>query len=93
LGAWALGNGVPELGRAACAARLSASEAFERAAVEMIQMHGGIGFTWESDCHLYYRRAKLLALQLGSARSWKHKLMNALAEPGPTSRATHAGSE
>ena len=51
---------------AAAAARVSASEAFFLAAKENIQTHGGMGFTWEFDCHMYYRRAKLLALALGS---------------------------
>jgi alkylation response protein AidB-like acyl-CoA dehydrogenase len=64
---------------AAAAARVSATEAFWLAAKENIQTHGGMGFTWEFDCHLYYRRAKLLALSLGSARRWKHELMNRLA--------------
>ena len=45
---------------AACGARVAASEAFDLAGKEMIQMHGGVGFTWEYDCHLFYRRAKLL---------------------------------
>ena len=47
---------------AAAAARIAATEAFYFAAKENIQMHGGMGFTWEIDCHLYYRRAELLAL-------------------------------
>ena len=47
---------------AAAAARVAANEAFYQAAKENIQVHGGMGFTWEFDCHLYYRRAKLLAL-------------------------------
>ena len=96
-GAWALSTNSPELPVAAAAARVSATEAFWLAAKENIQTHGGMGFTWEFDCHLYYRRAKLLALSLGSARRWKHALMNALAEPRveprPSSRATHARSE
>ena len=96
-GAWALSTDAPELPVAAAAARISATEAFWLAAKENIQTHGGMGFTWEFDCHLYYRRAKLLALALGSARRWKHDLMNALAEPRveprPSSRATYARSE
>ena len=56
---------APELPLAAAAARVAASDAFCFAAKENIQTHGGIGFTWEFDCHLYYRRAKLLALALG----------------------------
>ena len=91
-GAWALSTNSPELPVAAAAARVSATEAFWLAAKENIQTHGGLGFTWEFDCHLYYRRAKLLALQLGSARRWTHTLMNAVAEPRPVSRATHARS-
>jgi alkylation response protein AidB-like acyl-CoA dehydrogenase len=34
-----------------------------------------MGFTWELDCHLYYRRAKTLNLALGSARVWKDRLV------------------
>jgi len=73
--AWALSTESPELPVAAAAARISATEAFWLAAKENIQTHGGMGFTWEFDCHLYYRRAKLLALSLGSARRWKHELI------------------
>ena len=74
-GAWALSTDAPDLPVAAAAARVSATEAFWLAAKENIQTHGGMGFTWEFDCHLYYRRAKLLALSLGSARRWKHELI------------------
>jgi acyl-CoA dehydrogenase len=79
-GAWALSTGAPELAVAAAAARVSATEAFFLAAKENIQTHGGMGFTWEFDCHLYYRRAKLLALALGSARRWKHELIARLED-------------
>ncbi len=74
-GAWALSTNAPELPVAAAAARVSATEAFWLAAKENIQTHGGMGFTWEFDCHLYYRRAKLLGLALGSARHWKQELI------------------
>ena len=74
-GAWALQTGAPALGLAAAAARVAATEAFHLASKENIQTHGGMGFTWEMDCHLYYRRAKLLALGLGSARFWKDRLV------------------
>ena len=63
---------------AAAAARVGSIEAYQFASKENIQTHGGIGFTWESDCHLYYRRAKLLSLTLGSARIWKDRLVTAL---------------
>ncbi|HEX4996070.1 MAG TPA: acyl-CoA dehydrogenase, partial [Methylomirabilota bacterium] len=45
---------------------------------ENIQVHGGMGFTWEFDCHLHYRRAKLTGLMLGSARRWKDLLVTRL---------------
>ena len=77
-GAWALARDAAELPLAAAAARVSANEAFFLAAKENIQVHGGMGFTWEFDCHRYYRRAKLLALALGSTRLWKDRLITQL---------------
>jgi acyl-CoA dehydrogenase len=77
-GAWALSQDAPELAVAAAAARVSASEAFSLAAKENIQTHGGMGYTWAFDCHLYYRRAQLLALALGGLRQWKDRLIDAL---------------
>lgn len=81
-GAWALASDAPELPVAAAAARISASEAFDMAATEMIQMHGGVGYTWEYDCHLFYRRAKLLSLALGGPAHWKHELVSRLEARG-----------
>lgn len=81
-GAWALSNEAPELPIAACGARVSASGAFELASKEMVQMHGGMGFTWEHDAHLFYRRARWLGSILGSAPEWKEKLITRLeAQP------------
>ena len=71
-------NDAPDLPIAAAAARVSASEAFNHAARENIQTHGGMGFTWDMDCHLYYRRAKATGLALGSARVWKDRLIGRL---------------
>jgi hypothetical protein len=69
-GTWALSMETPEqLPVVAATARVSATQAFEHCVRNNIQVHGGIGFTWEEDCHLYYRRANLLALSLGSL-SW-----------------------
>lgn len=78
-GAWALSTEAPELPTAAATARINAIQAFQLAAKENIQVHGGMGFTWESDCQLYYRRAKNLALMLGSERRWKDLLIRHLA--------------
>lgn len=77
-GAWALATGAAELPLAASAARVAASDAFWFAAKENIQTHGGMGFTWQVDCHLYYRRAKQLGLVAGGAKVWKERLVSQL---------------
>ncbi|HEV2363668.1 MAG TPA: acyl-CoA dehydrogenase family protein [Caulobacteraceae bacterium] len=77
-GAWALSTGAAELPLAAAAARVSASEAFWYAAKENVQTHGGIGYTWEVDCHLFYRRAQQLGLVAGGAKAWKERLVTQL---------------
>jgi len=75
-GAWALSGEEPELPMAACIARIQATEALDLISLEMIQMHGGVGYTWEYDCHLFYRRAKALGAALGSLAAWKDKLVD-----------------
>jgi len=77
-GAWALDTDAPELALAAAAARVSACEASWYAAKENLQTHGGIGFTWEMDCHLFYRRAQQLGLVAGGAKQWKERLVTQL---------------
>jgi alkylation response protein AidB-like acyl-CoA dehydrogenase len=42
-----------------------------------VQTHGGMGFTWEFDCQFYYRRAKLLGVNIGSEGYWQDKLITA----------------
>jgi alkylation response protein AidB-like acyl-CoA dehydrogenase len=74
-GAWALSKDAAELPIAAALARVAACEAGWQATKENIQTHGGMGFTWAFDCHLHYRRAKLLGLALGGAREWKRRLI------------------
>ncbi len=76
--AWALANDDPELATAGAIARIAACEAFEDTTVEMIEFHGGVGYTWEYDCHLFYRRAKLLSSSLGTPKFWKNRLIDRL---------------
>lgn len=78
-GAWAIDNDAPELAVAAAAARVAACDAYSLAGKENIQAHGGMGLTWESDCHLFYRRARELALVIGSPRHWQGRLIDQLA--------------
>ncbi len=77
-GAWAVHTSAAELPIAASVARIAACDAGWFVTKENIQTHGGMGFTWQMDCHLYYRRAKLLGLALGGAREWKRRLVSEL---------------
>ena len=76
--AWALTNDDPGLPLAACTARVAATEACNEASAEMVQLFGGAGFTWELDCHLFYRRAQNLALALGPIGEWRDRLVDCL---------------
>jgi alkylation response protein AidB-like acyl-CoA dehydrogenase len=62
---WAAAEDNDELPVTACLAKAYCSEAYFHAAAENIQIHGGIGFTWEHDAHLYFKRAKSSELILG----------------------------
>ncbi|MFZ5738982.1 MAG: acyl-CoA dehydrogenase family protein [Pseudomonadota bacterium] len=79
-GAWALSTDAAELPEAAASARISATQAFQHCAKQNIQVHGGMGFTWEFDCHLYYRRANALALSLGSQSYWEDQLIDRMRQ-------------
>lgn len=70
-------NGA-ELVEAAAAARIAATQAYIYAAQENVQAHGGIGYTWEANTQFFYRRAKLLALSLGSQLYWRERLVSQL---------------
>lgn len=78
-GAWALATDSADLPLAAATARTSATEAFDRAARELIQVHGGIAITWEHDAQFFYRRARHLALALGTPAQWRKRLVQQLA--------------
>jgi alkylation response protein AidB-like acyl-CoA dehydrogenase len=58
-----------ELPVAAASAHSFVSDAFFRVAADNLQVHGGMGFTWESDVHLYFRRARSAGTLLGEARA------------------------
>ncbi|MBL8773758.1 MAG: acyl-CoA/acyl-ACP dehydrogenase [Phenylobacterium sp.] len=77
--AWALSTEAAELPVAAATARVSATTAFQHCAKNNIQVHGGMGFTWAFDCHLYYRRANALALSLGSLSTWESLLIERMS--------------
>jgi alkylation response protein AidB-like acyl-CoA dehydrogenase len=64
-GGWVASEDSDELPVVASLAKSYCSEAYFHAAAENIQIHGGIGFTWEHDAHLYFKRAKSSELLLG----------------------------
>ncbi len=65
--AWALQEIAPEAALAVSIAKTYASDACRAVGNRGIQIHGGMGFTWENDLHLYYRRAKASETMLGDA--------------------------
>ncbi len=72
--AWAVANDVPEAHLAACMAKAYCSDAYRMVSGEGIQIHGGIGFTWEHDMHLYFKRAKGSEVTFGDA-TWNRELV------------------
>jgi alkylation response protein AidB-like acyl-CoA dehydrogenase len=65
--AWAMDEGVPEGPLAVSMAKAYVSDAYRRVSANGIQLHGGIGFTWEHDLHLYFKRAKGSEFTFGDA--------------------------
>lgn len=105
-GAWALAAdmelpaGAPELPAAAAAARVSATQAFSDAAQENLHTHGGMGYTWELDCQLFYRRARQQAVALGNIHAWREQVaaelqqrLHAPQAAARTATAAPAGSQ
>jgi len=92
-GAWALATDAPDLPLAAAAARVAATGAFRLAAEEMLQVHGGIGFTWEADCHLFLRRAQHTGLCLDGDGAWRARLFAGLLDRTPADTGLLGGRD
>ncbi|MCP4965162.1 MAG: acyl-CoA/acyl-ACP dehydrogenase [bacterium] len=71
---WAAAHDPQELLVAAPLAKSCCSEAYFNVAADNIQVHGGIGFTWEHDAHLYFKRAKSTQLLFGEPAAWRATL-------------------
>ena len=78
----ALANEAEDLSLAAAVARYSSTKAYQQCTKDNIQVHGGMGFTWEFDCHVYYRRSNYQALLLDGSSVWEGRLKDALLEHG-----------
>jgi alkylation response protein AidB-like acyl-CoA dehydrogenase len=70
----AIDEGGPELFEAASVARAWCSDAYQHCAAEAIQLHGGIGFTWEHHAHLYFKRARSSSMWFGDATLHREKI-------------------
>jgi alkylation response protein AidB-like acyl-CoA dehydrogenase len=72
--AWALQENTADAAVAVSIAKMYASEACRNVGNHGIQIHGGMGFTWENDLHLYYRRAKASETMLGDATHHRERI-------------------
>ncbi|MGH8832707.1 MAG: acyl-CoA dehydrogenase family protein, partial [Polaromonas sp.] len=64
----------------AAQARVTSTEAAQYCAREAIQLHGGVGFTWEFDPHLYFRRAQASSQRLGPPSWWLEQVAGQLLD-------------
>jgi len=72
--AWALEENAPDAAAAVSIAKIYTSEASRTVGNRAIQVHGGMGFTWENDLHLFYRRAKASEMAFGDASYHRERL-------------------
>ena len=79
--AWASDADDPDRGRAAAMCKGYVAEAADVVTAECIQIHGGVGFTWDVDCHLLYRRAKQDDLLFGAQGYQRRRLADLLLGP------------
>jgi acyl-CoA dehydrogenase len=78
--AWAIGAGDPDASEAAATAKIWGSDASRRVMVSGLQVHGGIGFTWEHDLHFFLKRAQLDQVTFGDADHHRSRLAARLRE-------------
>jgi alkylation response protein AidB-like acyl-CoA dehydrogenase len=83
--AWALEENASDAASAASIAKIYVSDASRTVGNRGIQVHGGMGFTWENDIHLYYRRAKASETVLGDATFHRERLARLVIDAGAVS--------
>jgi alkylation response protein AidB-like acyl-CoA dehydrogenase len=71
----ALDEGDEDLPAVASLAKATAAEAYLQTAIHAVQMHGGIGFTWDNDTHLWFKRAKASEILFGDANYHRELMM------------------
>lgn len=87
--AWTLEENAPDAATAVSIAKVYASDAARTVGNRGIQVHGGMGFTWENDVHLYYRRAKASETAFGDATFHRERIARLVIDAGAAT-AEHA---
>ena len=82
---WALEENSPDAATAVSIAKMYASDAGRTVGNRGIQIHGGMGFTWENDVHLYYRRAKASETAFGDATFHRERIASMVIDSGSVS--------
>ncbi|HXW62337.1 MAG TPA: acyl-CoA dehydrogenase family protein [Candidatus Acidoferrales bacterium] len=83
--AWALEQNAPDAALAASIAKMYASDAGRTVGNRGIQVHGGMGFTWENDIHLYYKRAKASETAFGDSTYHRERIARLIIDAGAAS--------
>jgi alkylation response protein AidB-like acyl-CoA dehydrogenase len=78
--AWAVTEGAPNAGTAVSIAKAYCSDAFREVANRGVQVHGGIGFTWEHDLQLYYKRSKASETMFGDATFHRERIARTVVD-------------
>ena len=91
--AWVMGNGLEQATMAVSMAKTYASDAYREVGNLGIQVHGGIGFTWDENIHFYYKRAKASELMFGDAAYHRERIARLLVDSAaePEKAASRAG--
>lgn len=86
--AWALDSGSPDASTAVSVAKSYASDASREVGNRAVQVQGGMGFTWENDTHLYYRRAKASEIAFGDATFHRERIAQAVIDESRVASTT-----
>jgi alkylation response protein AidB-like acyl-CoA dehydrogenase len=90
--AYAIQEGIPEARLAVSIAKAYASDAYREVGNSAIQVHGGMGFTWENDAHLYYRRAKASEVMFGDATHHREQIAKLVIDARPVSKRSETAA-
>jgi alkylation response protein AidB-like acyl-CoA dehydrogenase len=91
--AWALEENAPDAAASISVAKMYASDASRTVGNRGVQVHGGMGFTWENDIHLYYRRAKASETMLGDATFHRERIARLVIDTATGSKKSQREHE